>query len=520
MTRTLPAALPALLVLMLAQTAAAQDATATPAATAKPAATARPAATAKKPVATAKKPAATAKPAPTATHAATAPAETAQPTRTPNLAAVRQTVDRELQGIHEELEYRRGRMERKITRAELSDADRVAVEAEIRRAIQRASSEIEAIKPPADAADIETLSSAVVEDLKGASKWTERASHDLKEASSDLEDEARDALDDAADELDSLAEALDEAADRIEEKADEEIGVAESDHGTTSVNIGDSGITVEGDQGVRFGGDLHVKEGEEVDEAVAFGGNVYIDGTCKGDAVAFGGNVNVGPTGVVRGDAASFGGKVNVEEGGVIRGQKNALGPSITRGIFRHHRPELPWTARLGMKIVNILAKFLVLFALTLLAFGLLPKRMAVVQDTLETRPLVSGGFGLLAAIVAVLLSALLAITCIGAPLVIAVAVVLAGGILMGYAALTMSLGRRLPIPVGPSNAAYAAIGAGVIVLLSELIPYLGPIALVAVGCAGLGAVALTRFGQNPAPEPGEGPDEAYEKAVDEVNGV
>src|SRR5687768_14111627 len=64
------------------------------------------------------------------------------------------------------------------------------------------------------------------------------------------------------------------------------------------------------DDRVAFGSDVHVREGETVRDAVAFGGDALIEGVVTGDAVAFGGSVLLAEGARVEGDVSSFGGDV------------------------------------------------------------------------------------------------------------------------------------------------------------------------------------------------------------------
>lgn len=444
------------------------------------------------------------------------------PVDTPDPAAFRRVIGRELESVRDELEYREGRIRRKVSRVEMSAASTESVDHEISRALDRVEGEIDRIRPAHD---------TVVEDLDVAHEWIERAADDLEEAGEGADTLATEALSESADELHELADAVEDARDRIED-ARERLMKASSDttsgtsstssEGPSSVSLSPGGMQVDGNERVHFGGGVHVKEGETVDEAVAFGGPVRIDGTVDGDAVAFGGNLDIGPTGVVRGDAVSFGGRVNVADGGVIKGEKVAMG-MIPQGIFSGDHafgPRLPWSARLGMRLVKMVAWFLVLFVLTLVTFAVAPRRMQVVVDTLETRPFASGGFGALGSVGIVLLAVLLVVTIIGIILVPPLGVVVTAAIIMGYAALAMIIGRHLPVPVRPSNAAYAALGAFVIVVVANLIPVLGPLVFFTAGFVGLGAVLITKFGSNGESKPGFEPDDpdAYEQAAQEVN--
>ena len=89
-----------------------------------------------------------------------------------------------------------------------------------------------------------------------------------------------------------------------------------------------SGVSfaVEGQDIVKFGEDVEIGRGMEVDSAVAIGGSVTVSGKVKGDAVAIGGSLYLKDWSEVGGNAVSIGGKVD-----------SAAKPPLSRG-FRPDR--------------------------------------------------------------------------------------------------------------------------------------------------------------------------------------
>ncbi len=108
---------------------------------------------------------------------------------------------------------------------------------------------------------------------------------------------------------------------------------------------------------------------------------------------------------------------------------------------------------------------------------------------------------GLLTLVVGILLAVGLIITLCLSPVGVAAAIALVVATLFGWLAIGITIGERL-MPTFTSRAVApfwtAALGAGLLTLLSDLlglIPCVGWIGGFLVTCAGLGAVALTRFG-------------------------
>jgi hypothetical protein len=164
----------------------------------------------------------------------------------------------------------------------------------------------------------------------------------------------------------------------------------------------------------------------------------------------------------------------------------------------------------------------LVLGILALLVGAVVPGHLGQISDTLVRKPAASGTVGLLTAIAGPSLILLLAIVsflltfvCIGLlgwPIVFMLPVVLAAGVLLGWVSIGTLLGRRLAVWLKLTNRSaplVAALGTVVLTLAAALLGslpfWLGGwvwrLVTLLVLCAGLGAVALTRFGTRPYPQ-------------------
>jgi hypothetical protein len=118
---------------------------------------------------------------------------------------------------------------------------------------------------------------------------------------------------------------------------------------------------------------------------------------------------------------------------------------------------------------------------------------------------LISGGLGLLTAVVAPLLLLLIAITIIGIPLSLIGAFLLALAWALGVIVLGTETGKRLADLLKQQWALPVAAGIGTLLLVIVInaigiIDCIGWIPKVVVGVVGLGAVLLTRFGTRPYP--------------------
>lgn len=312
-------------------------------------------------------------------------------------------------------------------------------------------------------------------------------------------------LQDIAEEIRKISERAESVAEDMENVVEEAESVADGTGTAVRVRVGDREFDASSEE-IAYGGDgITVAAGESVAEAVTFGGPIVVIGEVEGDAVAVVGSITVQSTGRVRGDAVAIGGRVIVEEGGRVDGDITNIGPGAIGAALasggsaprRHHPMSTP--ARIGARMIKTAITFVVFFLLGLLAITLAPERTEIVAATVARHPFKSGGLGLLLiAFVLPLLGVLLFITVIGIlPLTF---VVIPGTFLagfLGYVALATAIGQRLPTNVDPTRTAVFALGAVVMVVLGA-IPIFGVFFWIFTGFVGVGAVVMTRFGQQP----------------------
>lgn len=291
---------------------------------------------------------------------------------------------------------------------------------------------------------------------------------------------------------------------------------------------------------VLFGGSFTLEQGEVLDgDLVVFGGSVDLleDSVVMGDVVVVGGSTSVG--GRVEGDVAAIGGMLTLESTEVVEGDLVALG-----GVQREEGSKI-WGEVIGREAWNFrelrrvwrLPRFRLfseqvypfstysefwanrtfqffrwlITTLGLVAIGVLlvlfiPKQADTVGEAMIQSPLVSLGFGLLTALVVVLLIPILIVICIGIPVAIVLFIAAALAVLYGWLVAGHLVGTRVKEAIRvrePSPLLDVVIGVPIISLLSA-IPCLGPLFSFLVAMWGLGAVVLTRAGMMsyPSPEP------------------
>ncbi len=246
---------------------------------------------------------------------------------------------------------------------------------------------------------------------------------------------------------------------------------------------------------IRLGEDVRVAPTDSVENVVAFGGNIIVEGKVRSNVIAFGGDIEV-RDGAVVGDGMtaedfavmSFGGTVSEAPGA------NVVGKTVDLG-------SLDWVEGAGEALgapfrggsatgwaIGLAFWLLVAF----LAARLAPRQVEAVSKQLNRRPLPSLGWGALEALIIFpLITLLLVITVVGifaaVPLALFIMPILFLG---GYLAAASIAGKRLLRAAGsaePGLIATTMVGVVVFEMLA-LVPILGALLLGLVWLAGFGA--------------------------------
>jgi cytoskeletal protein CcmA (bactofilin family) len=279
------------------------------------------------------------------------------------------------------------------------------------------------------------------------------------------------------------------------------------------------------DSAVVYGGNLTVK-GHVEDDAVVFGGNLEINGHVEGDAHAFGGNVVLGPGAVVEGDVSSFGGAVIKQEGARVEGSTESFGGAklgkvisgeLKHGLKKAKHPHADSDEdeqeerHRGNGFATFLIQFAVMFGLGFLGQMLFPARMKALAADIQAKPLAGGVVGLVGALALLpamiplaVVSIVLAVTIIGIPVAAALWLLPPLAMAVGFTAVASSIGTRLPVMRGRKTQAMVMALGLLVLLVVGRIPVLGPLVVVAAVLVGFGAVIRTQLGRRPRgiPEP------------------
>jgi hypothetical protein len=300
---------------------------------------------------------------------------------------------------------------------------------------------------------------------------------------------------------------------------------------------GDDGIVIWNEdytleESERLAGDLVVFNGDvtlESDSHVAgsvivWNGNATVDGTVEKDLVVSGGDATLGASAWVKRDVVCTwncdleqeeGARVdgNITEGLPVQGLRLDRWRDLTLPLPAAPAPLTFWSASPGrilgwlLRAIRGVTAILVVAAVAGLVALIWPHQTAQVGRAMVSAPWHSLGLGLLTSVVATALIVALAITVCLSPVAALAALALGVAGLFGWIAVGALVGERLLQALNVRGVAplwAASLGTLLVTLIGMglsaafcLAP-LGWLTIIALGCLGLGAVVLTRFGTMP----------------------
>ena len=251
---------------------------------------------------------------------------------------------------------------------------------------------------------------------------------------------------------------------------------------------------------VAFGDVVRVDRGEELDDVVAFGSDIVIEGRVTGNATAFGGNVRVLNTGMVAGDAVSFGGRVLVAPGGRVLGDRVALeDPTGTTTSVAAATPAKGTVHSMLSVLYHRLVLLLSFAGAGILVIGLFPQRVERVAQGLELSPIWNGIVGVTVSTVVVVFSALFALVTLGlgAPVSLLAMGLLGAAWLFGFVGLCQAIGDRLPFANKPQGRWLTFLVGTILLSCIGTLPWVGWLVVISASMVGVGASITSRFGAN-----------------------
>ncbi|MBU0702697.1 MAG: hypothetical protein KKC18_02395 [Chloroflexi bacterium] len=292
------------------------------------------------------------------------------------------------------------------------------------------------------------------------------------------------------------------------------------------------GVTIWGEdyillEGEQIDGDLVVIDGNVTLEAgsrvagsvVVWNGNAEAEGAIEGELVVSGGDIYLGDSAHVEGGVVcSWDCELEREDGARVDGGIVEGVPLSGLPFDRWHKfpiPALPsyqvsgvgQVVNWALGVVRGVASVLVVAVVAGLVSLIWPRQVAQVGQTVIASPGASFGIGLLTAFAGAALIVVLLLTICLSPAAVLAALALGVAGLFGWIGVGVLVGERLMQALNVRKAAplwTAGLGTLLITLVTAglgVLPCLGVLGIpliVGLGCLGLGAVVLTRFGVTP----------------------
>lgn len=245
---------------------------------------------------------------------------------------------------------------------------------------------------------------------------------------------------------------------------------------------------------------VRIGPNDVVTDVIVWRGRLEVAGKVTGDIGAFGSDVVLLPGARVAGDSVSFGGSLTIQNGAEVGGDVAPLFAEFERGDQvqvrcstcndKSHDPPKSIVDRLFERLTG--TSLFWLFGALVLAVA--PYRTERVRRELVTRPLRCVGFGLLGLVGLLLVLVTLAITLIGIPLAIFVAIAAMVAGYVGFCIVLYSAGSLLVGERSPSPYLKLAVGCALF-FVTQWIPGVDGITCVVGLLGALGALVLSRAG-------------------------
>ena len=255
---------------------------------------------------------------------------------------------------------------------------------------------------------------------------------------------------------------------------------------------GNNEITVGNDK-VQIGNDVVIEKGLTVDNAVAVGGDVTVNGHVTGDATAVMGDIVVERGGIVDGSAVAVNGKVIKRPGSIVRGETTSV--AGWQGFNK-----LPWHSdNWNLWAFTGVGALLGSILLAALIVAIFPGKLTTIADTAMEMPGKSAVYGIVGFLIAISTAFAFTITLVGIPLMIIEILLLIVAAIGGQIGIGVAVGRKLGAAFNkPAISVVLSAVLGVFVLeIVKMVAFVGPVVVFVLVTIGFGAVILTGFGTN-----------------------
>ncbi|MEN6360393.1 MAG: hypothetical protein WAW22_11405 [Smithellaceae bacterium] len=245
----------------------------------------------------------------------------------------------------------------------------------------------------------------------------------------------------------------------------------------------------------KAGRDVTVEEGQQVNNVVAIGGQITVNGLVEQNVLAIAGSAVLSNKAVVRGKVIVLGGVVVRGSGSMVFGDITEVNSSTLSEAFQSAmRGELEgWSLILN---VISLCFFAIIMIIALIMTLLLPRQLNTITDAIQTNRLKSFFWGILATLSIVPFFMLLAVSVIGIFLMPLAFSALLLAVIVGFIAFGSLLGNFIITKIfrgyQKSLVKETLVGLSLLWLLGWIPFYIGMLIKVLAITFGLGGILLT----------------------------
>jgi uncharacterized RDD family membrane protein YckC len=314
------------------------------------------------------------------------------------------------------------------------------------------------------------------------------------------------------------------AVDRSRAQEAEPTNSSEPAPVATNVPAPDAPVTTKGmryhrDDVVEIGHDAELQSDEEAKDVVAVFGSVKILGHATGNVVAVGGDVDL--QGSADGDVVAVFGNVHAASNAVAGGNVVSVGGEVVResgaklfGAVQHTAITLPYMGNMAWfsKWLSVCVARLrplslqvgwvwpvagTFFLLYLLIAAAFPQAVRPCVEALHTRPMTTLAVGIFGQLGILIVSALLAITVIGLPVIPFLLVAVVVAFIVGKVAIFERIGCGVGESVGLKALQQPILGfvlGAAIITLLYTVPILGFLTFLFISAWGFGAATTAAF--------------------------
>ncbi len=263
----------------------------------------------------------------------------------------------------------------------------------------------------------------------------------------------------------------------------------------------EAGNVIKGDI-VGIGTDLTLKSGSVVEgNILLIGSSLEMGGIVKGDLNLFAGNSRIIKSAILNGDINQFFHHVVLEQNAQVTGEMNSfIFPGFPAEQISGFISTATEWVRPNRWFMWGFSRTLVISLLALLAVLLLRKKTTRISTQIQSQPLIAWGAGIFIALATPFVAIILIITICLMPIGLLLLLALALSYLLGWLALGIVMGKLTQrwLRTHWTEELQAFMGSLILGLVTSIIgwiPCIGWIFNFIIGCIGLGAVIITRFG-------------------------